>query len=84
MSVRSLEGQGKDNNEIARVVSKPLEVQNSLEGDLNKENKAPAVKKRSKQWGPIIPERRSKRHPQGGDNARKSTSPEGEEQPGDF
>lgn len=37
--------------------------QSKIVADANKENRVPAVKKRTKKWGPMMPVRRCKRHP---------------------
>jgi hypothetical protein len=43
-----------------------VRTQKTSGADDDKENKIPDVKKRNQKWGPMIPERKSKRQPQGG------------------
>jgi hypothetical protein len=54
---------------VAETNNTISELENTLNSDIDKGNKEdviPTVKKRDKKWGPIIPERKSKRHPAGG------------------
>jgi hypothetical protein len=55
-----------ENSKTETIEKEEVGTQNNIKDQDDKENKAPAIRKRNHKWGPLILERKSKRQPKGG------------------